>query len=249
MLALAALLALAPPVAPALAACESQPVRGAASVCEVRAFTLPDAGALTVRNPVSGSIRVAAWDRDEIGVRAEVRAYESRGRTPEALLAATEIRASGGALVAETEGGGWVETRYVVHVPRETDLDLRTNNGAVSVTGVTGTLRIDTNNGAVRLADVGGDVDARSNSGAVTVDLGGATWAGAGLRAFANDGALTLRVPAAYSAVVEADVRWGYINAPDALSPSAETRRVYLGAGGPTLRVSANSGSVRIERG
>ncbi|MEM6327388.1 MAG: DUF4097 family beta strand repeat-containing protein [Bacteroidota bacterium] len=228
--------------------CESRPVSGPASVCEVRTFTLGARDALTVRNPVSGSIRIEAWDRGDIGVRAEVRAYETNGQPAERFLRATTIETEG-TLQAVRGEGGWVETQFVLFVPRDIDLDLSTNNGAITVSGVTGTLHIDTNNGSVRLTDIGGTVDARSNNGDVLVDLGGATWSGDGLRAFANNGALTLRVPESYDAIVEAEVRWGYINEPDALSPAAETKRVYFGAGGPTLRVSANSGSVQIERG
>ena len=228
--------------------CETTPEHGVASACEVRTFTLDAREELTVRNPVSGGITVRAWDRAEIGVRAEVRAYESRGLQPAELLRATTIETEG-TLQPQTEGGGWVETRFVVSVPRETDLDLRTHNGAISVAGVQGTLRIDTNSGTVRLAGVGGDVLAESNNGDVTVDLDGATWAGAGLRAFANNGTLRLLVPERYDARLDASVRWGYIGEPDANSPSAASRTIYFGAGGPTLRAEVNAGSVRIERG
>ncbi len=243
MLALLALLFAAPPD------CAPAQDYGRATACEVRTLTLGASDALSVRNRVTGSIRVVAWERDEIGVRAEVRAYETDGRSPEALLAATEILASGGTLAPQTEGGGWVETQFVISVPTRTDLDLYTNDGAIAVTGVTGTLRIDTNHGDVQLSGVGGNVTARSNSGNVDVDLNGTAWDGEGLRASANFGTLRLLIPERYDAIVEAYVNWGYINEADAQSPARESRRVYIGAGGATLNVSANAGSVLIERG
>ena len=228
--------------------CEPTPYGDRAALCEVRTFALDADAPLIVRSPVGGTITVQAWDRDEISVRAEVSAYATHDRQPEDLLAATRILTDG-VLQPETEGGGWVETAFVISVPAETDLDLQTNNGVIAVTGVTGTLRIDTNNGVVRLADVSGHVDARSNNGDVLVDLGGATWSGTGLRAFANNGTLRLRVPERYNARLDADVRWGSIGEPDANSPSASSRTIYFGAGGPTIRAGVNSGSIQIERG
>ena len=133
-------------------------------------------------------------------------------------------------------------------MPRETDLDLWSNNGSIAVTGVEGTLRIDANNGAVHLAGVAGDVDARSNNGAVVIDLDGSSWSGTGLSAFANNGTLRLLVPEPYDALVEAEVNWGYINEPDSFSPAAERRRIYFGPGTKTLRLGVNSGSIQIER-
>ncbi|MEM1057476.1 MAG: hypothetical protein AAGI52_18315 [Bacteroidota bacterium] len=233
--------------APSPTDCEPGPEYGRASACEVRTFTLDVREGLTVRNPVSGGITVQTWDQSEISVRAEVRAYETQGRSPAALLEATTIQTDD-TLQPETEGGGWVETRFVISVPRETDLDLWSNNGSIAVTGVEGTLRIDTNNGAVRLAGVAGDVDARSNNGSVLVDLDGTTWTGSGLRAFTNNGTLRLLVPDGYDALVEAEVNWGYINEPNAFSPSAATQTIYFGPGSTTLRVGVNSGSVQIER-
>ncbi|MEL6616500.1 MAG: hypothetical protein AAFQ43_12230 [Bacteroidota bacterium] len=243
MLALLALLLAAPTTD-----CAPAPNYGRVTECEVRTLTLGARESLVVRSPVSGGIQVVAWDRDEIGVRAEVRAFETDERTTAELLAAAEIRTTD-TLTTDLDGGGWVESRFILSVPRHIDLDLWTNNGSVTVEGVSGDLHIDTNNGAVRLAGLGGDVTARSNNGSVTVDLDGATWDGAGLDAFANNGTLTLRVPDGYDAIVEAAVRWGYINEPDALSPASETRKVWFGRGGPTLSVGANSGSVQIERG
>ena len=247
-LALLFVLVAAPPGATPPGPCdEPAAAYGRATACEVRDLTLPATGSLAVVNDVSGGVTVEAWDRDEVTVRAVVRAYETGGRSPAALLAATRIETDG-AVRAVTDGGGWVEVSYHVRVPRATDLDVRTNNGALAVEGVTGTLRLDTRNGPVRLAGVVGDVEARTRNGDVAVVLG-AGWSGAGLRAETRSGDVRLVVPEGTDGVVEAATRYGAIGerAPG-FRPAAQTSRLYLGAGGPTLALSTRFGDVWIVR-
>lgn len=224
---------------------------GRATACEVRTFDLAPTGALAIRNDVSGGVEVVGWDRDAVAVRAVVRAYETDGRPPEALLAATTIATDGNRLRNETAGGGWVEVRYEVRVPRGTDLDVQTNNGSLRVEGVHGTLDLVTNNGALDLAGLSGDVTARTNNGAVSVVVRGATWVGAGLSVATRNGPVRLVVPEAYDAVVDAATRYGSIGGDRAegVRPGAETSRVVLGAGGPTLSIRTTAGDVLVTRG
>ena len=219
------------------------------TACEVRELTLPATGALIVDNDVAGSVEVTAWGRDEVSVRATLRAYGGDGRSPADLLAATTVE-DGGALRNATAGGGWVEVSYHVRVPRETDLEVRTRAGAVAVEGVVGRHRLFTRAGALRLVGVGGDVEAETAVGAVTVVARGGTWDGEGLDASTRMGSVRLDVPAAFDAVVEASTRWGAIGDGTADGRrAAETSRQYLGAGGPTLRLRTQMGDVRIARG
>ena len=236
-------------VAPLPSCDEPVPAHGRATACEVRDLALPATGALAVTNDVSGGITVSGWDRDKVAVRAVVRAYETDGRSPSELLAATVIETDGGVLANRTAGGGWVEVRYEIYVPRGTDLALQTNNGAVTVEGVEGQLRLDTNNGPVRLADVGGDVEARTRNGDVVVALCGPTWSGTGLRASTNNGDVELTVPDGYDALVEAAARYGAIgDRTPGFRPATQTSRLHLGAGGPTLALATRYGDVRIAR-
>ncbi len=232
-----------------LAATDCRPAHSPGpSVCEVRTLTLP-AQSLTVRNDVSGGIEVVAWDRDEIGVQAEVRAYDSRGRTAAELLAATVLEADG-VLRPVTE----VEVRFVISVPRDTDLDVYTNNGGLRVEGVTGTLRLDTNNGRIDLEDVSGDVTASTQNGNVVIDLEGETWAGGGLSASTQNGNVRLVVPDRYAALVDAETGYGTVGGREdsgieGFRSARESARLYLGAGGPTLRLRTCYGDVRLVRG
>jgi len=57
----------------------------------------------------------------------------------------------------------------VVEAPPGAALDLRTSNGAVTTTGVVGTVDARTSNGAVTLADLGAGATVRTSNGAVEV--------------------------------------------------------------------------------
>ncbi len=219
------------------------------TACEVREFSLPATGALVIDNDRSGgAVDVSAWDRDEVSVRATLRAYGGDGRSPTVLLAATAI-GSEGALRSVTEGGGWVEVAYEIRVPRGTDLSVRTRFGAVAVEGVVGEHRLFTRVGAIRLADVGGDVQAETSAGNVTVVASGGTWEGPGLDASTRMGDVRLDVPSGFDGVVEASTRWGSIGDGTAEGRrAAETSKQYLGAGGPTFRLRTRMGDVRIAR-
>ena len=219
------------------------------TACEVRTFTLPATGVLAVGNDVSGGVRVIGWDRDEVSVQTTLRAYGSDGRSPTDLLAATTIETDG-TLRNVTEGGGWVDVAYEIRVPRDTDLNVETRNGALTVDGVTGTHRLFTRNGALRLTGVGGDVTAETANGAVTVTALGTTWDGAGLHVETRNGNVRLVVPDGYDALVDAATGYGSIGEPEAdVRWARETSQRYLGAGGPTLRLRTRMGHVRIARG
>ncbi|MEM0961231.1 MAG: DUF4097 family beta strand repeat-containing protein [Bacteroidota bacterium] len=231
-----------------VSSCEDPaPTYGRATECEVRELSLPATDVLTVENRVSGGIEVVGWDRDEIRVVAIVRAYGTNGRSPAELLAATTIETDGNRIENVTAGGGWVEVRYKLYVPHHIDLTADTNNGALAVTGVTGTLDLDTNNGTVRLADIGGDVTARTSNGDVLVTASGTTWDGTGLRVSTSNGNVRLTVPGYYAAVVEAETRYGNVGARmPGIHAASETSRFYLGAGGPTLRLRTSHGDVQV---
>ena len=218
------------------------------TACEVREIALPATGALVVDNGVSGSVSVGAWDRDEVSVVATLRAYGSDERSPTELLAATTIETDGGVRNV-TRGGGWVEVAYRVRVPRATGLTVETRNGSIAVEGVVGRHRLTTRNGSLRLADVGGDVRAETANGSVTVVASGGTWEGDGLDVSTRNGNVLLEVPATYDALVEASTRYGSISdGSDDGRWARETSRQYLGAGGPTLRLSTGMGRVLVTR-
>ena len=80
-------------------------------VCEVREFTSPATGSLSIVDRTNGDISVGAWDRDEVHVRALVRAT-ARDLEVAREIAASVVISEGNRLRASGPEGrgnqGWV---------------------------------------------------------------------------------------------------------------------------------------------
>jgi DUF4097 and DUF4098 domain-containing protein YvlB len=138
-----------------------------------------------------------------------------------------------------------------VSVPRETDLDLQTVNGGLSVSGVSGDLEMLTTNGGISLEGVAGDVRAHTTNGGVSVRLAGGRWMGKGLELRTTNGGITLGVPASFSAHLVASTVHGGLDTDFPITVQGRVgRRVEtdLGGGGPTVSLETTNGGIRIRR-
>lgn len=223
--------------------------------CEVRDQIMP-AGPLNVDAGPNGGITVEAWDRNEIRVRAIVRANARTEERAKAIAAGVEIQAGGGRVGAtgpDTSRREWWSVSYRINVPRATDLDLSTRNGGVTISGVSGNLRFDTTNGGVRLSDLGGRVNGRTTNGGLTVNLSGTQWDGEGIDVETSNGGVSLAIPEGYNAGLEARTNNGGMRVDFPITVQGEIlgRRgisATLGSGGPTVRVRTSNGAVKIGR-
>jgi hypothetical protein len=225
--------------------------------CEVREERLP-AGPLTVDAGRNGGIRVEGWDGNDILVRAVVQASAREEADAKRLAGEVEIQAGGGRVSARGPDRGdtrreWWSVSYRISVPRRSDLDLRANNGGITIANVAGTIRFDTTNGGVRLADVGGAVNGRTRNGGLRVFLGGHQWDGEGLDVETSNGGVTLAIPDPYNAQLETrTVNGGFrFDYPLTLSGELSPRRgisTTLGSGGAPVRLRTTNGGLRIER-
>lgn len=221
--------------------------------CEERETRLGSRDQLRVDGRQNGGVAVRAWDGRDILVRARIQAYaESR---EEARDIARQIRVStGGEIHAEGPEMGrrrhW-SVSYEIFVPRRIDLDVETNNGPVSVTGVTGEMELRAQNGPMSLRNVGGDVHARTTNGPLNVTLAGSTWSGEGLDAETTNGPVNLSIPAGYSAELETGTVNGPMNIDFPVTVQGRLNRrinTTLGRGGPRIRVITTNGPVSVRR-
>ncbi len=117
---------------------------------------------VTVRNS-SGHIQVKAWDKHEVmivavsaGSGAEVDTEQSGNR----IEAVTRI-------VGDHPSANDVKTDYEVTVPTESELQIRTDSGAVTVESVHGDMSFDTVAADLSLQDVAGYVVIKSIAGSL----------------------------------------------------------------------------------
>jgi hypothetical protein len=222
--------------------------------CEVRVLDATSGGGpVRVEPGANGGVSLVGWQENRIEVHARV---AGRARTEaEAEEVASEVSVSVDDIIeADGPSNGrdrnWTVS-FLVYVPESSDAEVETLNGPLSVTGVSGRMRLDARNGPIRLRDVGGDVVARTQNGPLSVDLSGSQWDGAGLDAETVNGPVTLTVPDAYNA----DLETGTVNGPFTsdipitMTIRGRVGRPFngtLGQGGPPIRVVTVNGPVRI---
>ena len=223
--------------------------------CDVREYTLP-AGPLTVDAGRNGGIRVEGWDRSEIRIHAIVSAQAREEADAKRLASEVDVQAGSGRVAATgppTRNREHWSVSYRINVPRQNDLDLSANNGGITITRVTGTIRFETTNGGVRLSDIGGDVRGETRNGGLNVTLDGQQWDGAGLDVQTSNGGVTLAIPDGYNAeLTTRTVNGGFrTDYPMTIQGELSPRRgisTTLGSGGPPVSVRTTNGGVRINR-
>ncbi len=149
-----------------------------------KTVSLKGGSQITLRN-VNGSVKLEAWDRDEVRIEADKEVKAGTDSAARKLMdqVRIDVTPGGGGLRIETHapkrgaGGIWdamfgnsinYHVNYRLHVPRQAAVDAESVNGGVSLAGTHGKVRLETTNGAVDVADVTGDVNAGSTNGAIS---------------------------------------------------------------------------------
>jgi DUF4097 and DUF4098 domain-containing protein YvlB len=222
--------------------------------CEVRETRLSALRELEVDAAPNGGISVRAWDKDEVLLRVKVTASaESEERAGE--LARRISISTRGTIEADgprSDKDEWFSVSYEIYAPRSTDLDLESQNGGITIEGMTGKTRFSTQNGGVTLSTLAGDVEGETTNGGLTVELDGKSWEGAGLDVQTTNGGISIVVPSGYSAELETGTVNGRIKVdfPVMVEGTFDKRlNATLGEGGKTIRAVTTNGSVRIKRG
>lgn len=209
---------------------------------------------IVVDGGANGGVEVRGWARDAVAVRARV--WANARSMDRAREIADDVRVTyrNGRLYADGPDTGRREgwgVSWEVSVPRNTDLDIETQNGGINVAGVRGDIDFRAMNGGVTLSEVAGDVSGRTTNGGLKVELDGRRWDGAGLDVETTNGGVTLAVPSDYSAELETGTVNGGIELDFPVTVQGRLGRrlsATLGDGGPTIRAVTTNGGVRIVR-
>ncbi len=201
----------------------------------------------------NGRITVKGANRSDVLVRACVRTWAKSEGEANSLAKRVNIVTSPTIHAQNTPERNW-SVSYEIHVPRNSNLDLRSSNGRISIHEVKGQINFRTSNGRITLGDVEGDVKGKTNNGRVTVKLSGSTFDGNGLDVKTNNGRISLYIPTNFSANVEAGTGNGKFSSDfEALSIKGKKRKygsnkvsASINGGGAPIRVTTGNGRVSI---
>jgi DUF4097 and DUF4098 domain-containing protein YvlB len=160
---------------------------------EQKTFAVTGAAELELKT-FDGSIEVTSWDKPEVAVTIERRA--SSQAEAEALKVTSEQIGNRVVIHApkperEDVQVGWQQgrsVRFVVTVPRTTQLNATSGDGSISVTGITGRVDVRSGDGSITASNVSGDVGIDTGDGSVSAeDVSG------NLKINTGDGSVTVK--------------------------------------------------------
>lgn len=226
------------------------------STSELREMTVAATSRLEVDGARNGGISVRGENRSDILVRACVQAWGSSEEAAKSL--ASSVRVNTGSVI-KADGpseNGW-SVSYEILAPRNSNLNLRAQNGGLSVKGIDGSMELATTNGGVNVADVAGDVKGRTMNGGINVALVGSGWKGSGLDLQTTNGGVNLAIPSNFAANVEAGtVNGGFSSDFPGLQveksddnrygPQPKKVNASINGGGANIRVVTTNGGIRI---
>jgi hypothetical protein len=227
--------------------------RRTVTVCEVRELTLPVTDALSIDGGGNGAVTVTGRDQNEIGVRAQVRAWARNDDAARAILDEVTIDTDRGLRADGPRGrnAAW-SVAFEVMAPRNTELSIESVNGAIAVADMRGDLDFDAVNGRVSLSNVTANVHGSTVNGAIGIEFDSGSIAGDVFDVRTTNGAVELKLPEGFSARLEVETVNGgiHVDFPVTVQGRIDRRALSttLGDGGPLLRVRTVNGAVRLMR-
>ncbi len=160
--------------------------------------------------------------------------------------------------------------RVEVRIPRESDLNIHTDDGNVRVENVTGNLQFETGDGDVRLRDVEGSLHADTHDGNVEVngrfnvlslhtgdgnidaEVGAATPPQSGWLLRSGDGNIRLKLPDSLGADLDAHTGDGEVNVGFPVTASGVGKensfRGKINGGGVSIELRTGDGDIKVEK-
>lgn len=242
--------------------------RAAATQSEERTIAR-SAAALRVRAEENGGIQVQGWDKSDYAVTL------CKAAAPDAdaqeTLSQIKLSIDGGEVTVAGPSNRDNWTAYLlVRAPKDAVLDLRATNGPLGIYGVRGKLTARGVNGPVSLKDCsgeaevsaengpisydgsGGNLKLRTQNGPVNISVQGNKWNGSGMTVDAQNGPLTLHVPADFRSSFVVEGRNAPVSCHASICGQArktwddEHKRIEFGEGPAVLRMTTVNGPITV---
>ena len=119
----------------------------------------------------NGSVEISGWDQNSVDISGTKYAdSEARLRDVRIDISNQSNGVQIRTLRPERDHRGHVGAKYVIRVPRQTELErIQSSNGSMRVENIDSNVTLYTSNGSVHLSEIHGNVDAKSSNGSVEV--------------------------------------------------------------------------------
>ena len=156
-----------------------------------------------------------------------------------------------------------LQVRFVIVVPQQYDLNLRTSGGSINVADITGAVKSRTSGGGLRFGNIMGSLDAKTSGGSIrlancsgpaNVETSGgsisiATAAGP-VNAKTSGGSVNIYLPSGVGLEVDAKTSGGRVSTDFPVTVVGDLKRSALkgtiSAGGPRMYLRTSGGNIRL---
>lgn len=133
--------------------------------------TLPTESGKTLNlSSFAGEIIVTAWDRSEVEVKISGNETAEKMLVFDVSSVSTGIKIDGQKNKDSEKKNYSLSLKYEIKVPQSYNIDVFTGGGAVSVTGVNGSIKANTSGGNLTVENCSGSIDMSTSGGNVTID-------------------------------------------------------------------------------
>ena len=223
----------------------------------------------------NGKITLEGSDRDEVTVRAW---KEVRGRRTATAEFAEKV-----GIYAEQIGdelriftdhppppqGVSLAVRYTIKVPREVDVNLRTVNSKIEVSGISGAIDATTVNGAIELKGETGPIRARTTNSSIKAEIDTLTsdaefsttngsivvkmdYCIGSVAVSSTNGSIGLMLPSDFAGQLDAEARRGRVHSdfpvPVVGKIKSQLKGEVGGGGEAVVKLRSTNGSIRLKR-
>lgn len=132
-----------------------------------KSFQVSSGGTFTL-NTATGSVDVESHDQDTVEVLVKQKSRDSKQFNIEFSQDGNNVEVIG--KKPSFSFMNFSGVKFIVKVPLNYNLDLRTSGGSIKVVALDGEVDAFTSGGSIRLGDIKGDVDIRTSGGSIRVD-------------------------------------------------------------------------------
>jgi hypothetical protein len=236
-------------------------------------LTKAEAPILEMTGMEKSVLQVRGWDRADYSVEAcKIAVAEDRASAEQTVKSISISRRAGqiSSTGPTSEDVNW-QVYFIVHAPKDANLNLETKNGPISVSGVNGNVKLRAANGPVSVNDCagmvevhtangpisfnggGGEVHLIAQNGPISLNLAGEIWNGTQLEARTVNGPLSVNMPDSFRSGVRLETSG---HSPVSCQASAcraamtdagsNQHILQLNGSQDTIRISTNNGPVSI---